>query len=118
MTKCLECKGKVQGRSDKKFCSDQCRTTFNNRIYKEKNAFIRSIDAILRKNRMIMQELSPDGKSKANREQFFEKGFKFNYFTNTYTTKQGKIYHFCYEYGYLDLGNDVFAIVIRKEYID
>ena len=46
------------------------------------------------------------------------KGFNFNYTTNTYTTRAGKTYHFCYEQGYLPTGNDYFALVIRKEYLD
>jgi len=42
-------------------------------------------------------------------------GFSFEYFTNTYTTKADKTYFFCYEYGYLDLGNDYFALVYNNK---
>lgn len=116
--KCLECKGQVKGRIDKKFCSDQCRTTHFNRLNSDSTNFIRNINNILRKNRRILAMLNPKGTTKVSKTELLDEGFKFSYFTNTFVTKKGKIYHFCYDYGYLDLGNNTYAIVIRKEYVD
>ena len=47
-----------------------------------------------------------------------DEGFKFSYFTNEYKTKTGKVYRFCYEHGYLQLENNLFALVFRKEYVE
>jgi hypothetical protein len=47
-----------------------------------------------------------------------DEGFKFAYFTNEYKTKAGKVYHFCYEHGYLQLESNMFALVFRKEYVE
>ena len=44
-------------------------------------------------------------------------GFNFDFYTNIYQTKNGKTYFFCYDHGYLDLGNDWFALVVKKEYV-
>ena len=44
---CLNCSRLITGRSDKKFCSDSCRTMFNNRIYRERNDELIRIDRIL-----------------------------------------------------------------------
>ena len=52
------------------------------------------------------------GKSK-----LLDLGFNFNYFTNVYKTKTGKVYYFCYEQGYLPLEDNQFALVIREEYV-
>lgn len=115
---CLECGTKIFGRVDKKFCSDQCRNSYNNKLNSDGTNYIRNVNNILRKNRRILMDLNPNGKSKTHRNKLFEKGFDFNYFTNTYTTKAGAIYYFCYEYGYLPIDNDFFALVKKQEYVD
>ena len=47
-----------------------------------------------------------------------ERGFKFSYFTNIYETQAGKKYYFCYDQGYLELDNDWYALVVKKEYVE
>jgi len=115
---CPECEFEIIGRIDKKFCSDQCRNTFNNRLKQDANNYIRNINNILRKNRRILSELNPKGKSKVTRYKLIEKGFNFDYYTNTYSTKTGKTYYYCYEYGYLPIEEDHFFLVMKQEYVD
>ena len=117
MKKCLECGDPVIGRDDKKFCESQCRSSYNNRQNKVKNGFMRSINVILRRNRQILKELNPKGKSKATKQLLLEKGFRFSYFTNEYRTKAGKVYRFCYDQGFLELDNEYYALVERQEYV-
>ncbi len=115
---CLECGDKVHGRADKKFCSDQCRTSYNNRNNSDASNFMRNVNNILRKNRRILAEFNPKEKSKTTKTRLLDAGFKFSYFTNTYTTKNGKVYYFCYDQGYLPLDNDWYALVVRKSYVE
>ena len=61
---CLECALPLFGRVDKKFCNDQCRNAYNNRLNKTTNDFVRNINVILRKNRKIIASLL-DGKEKS-----------------------------------------------------
>ena len=114
---CLECGDSFLGRSDKKFCSNQCRSQYNNKLNSDSTNFVRNINNILRKNRRILESLNPRGKAKVHRDDLLEKGFNFNYFTNVYKTKSGNIYHFCYEQGYLSIENNYFTLVIRQEYV-
>jgi predicted nucleic acid-binding Zn ribbon protein len=116
--KCPECGYEITGRSDKKFCSDQCRNTFNNRFKKDTNNYVRKVNSILRKNRRILTELNPTGKSKIHKKKLIEKGFDFDYFTNIYRTKTGNVYRFCYEQGFLALEDEMFALVVRQEYMN
>jgi hypothetical protein len=113
---CLQCGTELRGRIDKKFCDDQCRTAYNNSI-KTDSAIIKNINSTLRKNRKLMEDLTPmpEGKTKVARKKLEEKGFNFTYHTHTYTTKTGATYYFCYEYGYLPLEKDYFMLVKRKE---
>lgn len=117
-SKCIECKEKLYGRADKKFCSSHCRSTYNNRLNSDTVNFMRNINNILRKNRRILKVLNPKGKTKVSKSQMLENGFKFSYFTNEYITQAGKVYRFCYEQGYLELDNDIYALVVRKEYVE
>ncbi len=111
---CLECGAKLIGRIDKKFCSDQCRNTYNNRLNKDETAYMKNVNRILRKNRRILKELNPNGKAKVKKQTLLAKGFVFKHFTHVFKNKEGKVYYFCYEYGYLPLDNDFFALVINK----
>jgi predicted nucleic acid-binding Zn ribbon protein len=115
--KCLECGVPFTGRSDKKFCSDQCRTTWYNRENADSTNYMRNVNRILRRNRKILADLNPTGKSKAGKVKMLEMGFNFHYFTNVYKTKTGNIYYFCYEQGYLPIEDNQFALVIREEYV-
>lgn len=80
---------------------------------------MRNINNILRKNRRILMNFDPGEKSKkVSKADLLDEGFKFSYFTNEYITKAGKVYHFCYEYGYLELDSGKYAVVKRKEYVE
>jgi hypothetical protein len=114
---CLTCGKTIRGRSDKKFCDDYCRNNYNNQLKADDNNYVRNINNALRKNRRILLDLLPEGDElvKTTREKLVTAGFRFKYFTHTYTNKKGSTYHFCYDYGYLPLDGDIFLIVKRKE---
>ncbi len=112
---CLECGAKISGRADKKFCSDQCRVAYNNKLNRDETAYMNNVTNILRKNRRVLLELNTTGKTKVNRDKLNDKGFDFNYFTSQYKTKDGSVYNFCYEQGYLPLENNWYLLVVKGE---
>ncbi len=114
MKTCLECDEKIVGREDKKFCSDGCRNSYNNKMNKDCTNFMRNINNKLRKNYRILSGLNPEGKSKTTRNKLLMKGFDFEFFTNQLQTKTGNIYYFVYDQGYLFLENDFF-ILVKKD---
>ncbi len=116
---CLDCGEPIIGRADKKFCSDQCRNSYHNHANSDANNYVRNVNNTLRKNRRVLEGLMPEDKdtTKVKRDKLLGKGFNFSYYTNTYTTQKGKVYHYCYDYGYLELENDFYALVRRKEYV-
>ncbi|PPK85181.1 hypothetical protein CLV84_2073 [Neolewinella xylanilytica] len=115
---CPECKEEYTGRSDKRFCSAMCRSTFHNRARAEEQVFQRTINNILRHNRNILAELNPDGKASVRRDRLIDRGFKFRYFTNEYASNTGNLYHFCYDYGYKVEEGDWVLIIKRQEYVE
>ena len=115
---CLSCRKALKGRTDKKFCDDFCRNNYNNRIKSSDNNYIRNINNALRKNRRIMAALLEgvaDGKLTTRKDNLTVQGFVFKYFTHTYTNTGGKVYFFCYDYGYMALEDDYYLLVKRKE---
>lgn len=115
--KCKECGNKLLGRRDQKFCSDHCRNAFNNKMNEDANATVRRINAILRKNRRVLEKLNPEGKKTVDGITLAEEGFNFHYFTNIYKTQKGSSYFFCYEYGYIKLENDQYMLVKKQDYV-
>lgn len=114
---CLACDKLLKGRSDKKFCDDYCRNNYNNQLKSITNNQMRNINNALGKNRRILEDLLPSGEemAKTTKEKLLQKGFLFKYVTHLYTTKSGKTYYYCYDYGYLPLDNDWYLVVRRKE---
>jgi len=114
---CLECGEELRGRKDQKFCSDQCRNTYNNRLHEDANNYVRRVNNIMRKNRRILELLNPNGKVIVDGIRLAEEGFNFHYYTNIYETKQGGVYFFCYDQGYKKLENDQYMLVIKQDYV-
>lgn len=114
MKTCLDCGDTIKGRSDKKFCNDQCRNNYNNKLNTDASSQVRSINAVLRKNRRILEELIPvEGKGVVAKKKLTDKGFNPDYHTHTYITQKGDTYKFCYEYGYLSLEAEKWMLVKR-----
>ena len=116
--KCKNCNEPVVGRSDKKFCDDQCRNTYNNKIKRQHEKLILDINKILRKNRKILQQFNPEGKTTIRTEYLHKLGFDFRYHTHTFTTKHKNEYHFCYEYGYYNIDEEKTLIINWQPYME
>lgn len=113
--KCPECGEKLSGRIDKKFCSDLCRNSFNNKLNSDTNNYVRNVNNILRKNRRILEDLLQGEKITVPKQKMVDKGFNFSYYTNQNTTRNHHTYTFCYEFGYFPLENDLVLIVKRRK---
>jgi hypothetical protein len=114
---CRACGNSLKGRVDKKFCDDYCRNNFNNRLRSRSDysALVRNINNALLKNRKLLESLLPADQetAKTTRAHLQLLGFHFKYFTHLYITKTGKVYHYCYDHGYIQLEND-WVLVVRK----
>ena len=109
---CLECGEKIIGRSDKKFCSDDCRNAYNNKLNKDSTNLMRNINNKLRKNYRILSSFNfVDGKAKTNRTKLVSEGFDFEYFTSLKVYKNGSEYQFVYGIGYKFLEDDWILLV-------
>jgi len=114
---CPECSSEIFGRDDKKFCSDQCRNSHNNKLNRDANNYVREVNNALRKNRRILLKLNVRDKSRTSKDELLRNGFNFDLFTNIYRTKEGKEYRYCYEQGYLEISPGTYMLVTKKEWM-
>lgn len=113
---CLTCSKPIKGRTDKKYCDDYCRNSYNNLLHSSCNSYMRHINRLLQKNRRILAALLPENSShtKTSYTELLERGFLFKYSTHQIPSKKGNSYHYCYDYGYLALGEFTYMVVRRK----
>jgi len=100
--KCKNCGDSLSGRADKKFCTDQCRSAYNNRNKQAHEKAISMVNSQLRKNRTILKSLCPVGKATVRKEFLEEMGFSFRHFTSIFG-KMGNTYFLCYDFGFMPL---------------
>lgn len=114
---CLCCKKRIVGRSDKKFCSDECRTLFNNRKYRADNKEMLKIDHILKKNRSILNALYFKGKTESNIIELISMGFNFDFITSIKPGNEIDSPGFgCYEY-YCTIKEDGTIVLSKSDFI-
>ena len=114
-TFCKQCGEKIIGRIDKKFCDAQCRNSFNNKTKRENEKRIIEVNRILRRNRKILRQFNPEGKTTIRKENLEKLKFDFKFHTHTFTTIHNNTYKFCYEYGYLDLDDGIKILIVNEQ---
>lgn len=99
-TKCLECgKAIYNGRTDKKFCSTNCKTRYHNHETCNKLRRQKNLLDILERNYEILQLLLASHKKSVRLEELNAIGFKPDFCTCTYTIQKYRIYR-CYNIEY------------------
>ena len=120
--KCLNCNEQLEGRTDKKYCNDYCKSNFNYEKNKQKeNSLFKQIDLQLKKNRRLLREYNRAGKSTVRKEKLEAAGFNPKYFTHYWKNSKGLVYLFCYEYGFLKLtenGRSKYVLVEWQPYMN
>ena len=116
--KCLDCGDILRGRTDKKFCSDQCRNNYNNRLNRDSNNFVRNVHGLLRRNRRILSDLYTEGKVRLHKDALFALGYNFSFFTHIIETSDGKKFQYCFEYGYCESDEDFIELRMNSQYVD
>ena len=120
--RCLECNEPLEGRSDKRFCSEYCKSAYHYEKSKGKEeSFFQSIDKQLKLNRRILKRFNQAGKATIRKRILHEKGFNQKYFTHYWKNQKGQVYLFCYEYGFLSLkekGKDKYVLVQWQDYMN
>lgn len=116
--KCLLCEKPFRGRTDKKFCDDYCRNSYNNSRKMINCTEVRLVNNALAKNRKILECLSNELSTKylkIKKEHLLDLGYMFKYQTQMKNYKNGLNIQFCYDYYYFDL-NQVWMVVAKLDF--
>ncbi len=111
---CIECGDPYNGRSDKKFCCDQCRNAFHNRRNTGRDRIIRRTNKILRDNYRILRSIDSSEDEPIKRADLLELGLKFDYITSIEKDMKGLKTFYCYDAGYRQQSEDDFVVVRRE----
>jgi len=122
------------GREDRQYCDSACKSNYNNRRRKENQEtsshpeavqlsipdYITRIQEIQLNNRRILEGLCSEEKAgRIRMRDLIGKGFNTKFITSeAEPTGSGKVYRFCFEYGY-HLEESGFALIVcRKREVD
>ena len=113
---CTCCQADMIGRPDKKYCSQLCRTKAHRATTSQhtKTDIVPYIDTILHKNRQILATLthkSIEKKILLDKIILERAGFQFQYHTGTYLNKEGKTYHYIYDFTWMLFSNQQMLII-------
>ncbi len=112
---CLCCEKPLHGRSDKRFCSISCKNAWNAARRRTTRSITEQIDTILHRNREILAVLMGEktNKMEVDRLVLDRAGFNFKYITGIYTNSQGKLYHYVYDFAWMEFSKQV-VMIVRK----
>ena len=122
MKKCPYCKEEIKGRSDKKFCSSYCKSSFHyQETLKQEDSFFKRVDKQLRLNRRLLKKYNKAGKAVIRKGDLLQEGFNSKYFTHYWKNQKGEVYLFCYEFGFLEKnenGKPKYVLVQWQDYMN
>ena len=98
---CRECGAPLTGRSDKKFCSSDCRTSWHNRNYSDMLRKAAAVNRVLMRNRKLISAVYEKGIRNISINDIRMAGFDRRYFTSVEKPPlRPSVYH-CYEFSYV-----------------
>ena len=116
MINCLHCNSSFNGRLDKKFCSNDCKNSFNYNKRKKTKSEVKTIDNFLHRNREILEVLMGNYKKMMIHKINLERaGFRFEYMTGIYHNKENKRFHYVYDYAWAEFTNQEVMLVKKSE---
>lgn len=121
MKVCPVCGTAVKGRSDKIYCSVECRTVKQYERRLDNEQFYLEVDKQLKINRKILKRFNQSGYTTLRSEVLLKEGFNPRFFTHYWKNDKSQTYLFCYDYGFLKLqkdGKDKYLLVTWQPYMN
>ena len=111
----MYCAHPISGRSDKKFCGDSCRNSYNNDKNRDQNLLVKKFHQRLQKNHRILNSfLQDETDKKVFKIALVEAGFNLQSVTSYTSDPQGVAYFFVYEIGFRILDEHIMHLTRSK----
>lgn len=110
---CLHCTKKIAGRTDKKFCSNHCRSSYHNHFYGDRTNYMRRVNGLLLRNRKILADLFAIHRAGTTvpLSELYVKGFSPSHFTHQHKKDKNQLFTYCYEFGYQIIEKNCIKII-------
>ena len=108
--KCLECGRPVYGRTDKKFCSIDCKNKYNYKEIKASNLFRGRVIRYLNSNYRILTELLKKNMTSMSLADLEALGFRRDVFTYSTISKERHEEKRCFDIRYCQTSKRIFKI--------
>ncbi len=115
---CPVCSKPIVGRSDKKFCSLACKNKFHHPAQHRQGDIIKTVNRFLFQNFKILEAVFKEEKKNklmVPRILLDKMGFQFNYCTGCYINSKGKLYHYVYDYAWMEFSNQELMLLRQRE---
>jgi hypothetical protein len=106
----------LKGRIDKKFCSANCKSSYQYDKIRNTDQLYYKVDKQLKTNRKILKKYNKVGKTTLRREVLQNEGFNPNYFTHFRKTATGDVYFYCYDFGFLKM-EETTSTELKQKYL-
>lgn len=111
LPKCLECGDKIAyGRTDKKFCCEECRKKYNYSSSRNSRMFRRKVLTMLSRNYAILDGMIGAGKDSADLMDLVPMGFVPGIVTSHRRTGKHDVYN-CFDIKYTMTSTRIFSMV-------
>jgi len=113
---CKMCNVPITGRSDKMFCSPNCKTEYHYKLRKATAQEVLEINKILARNRSILLEIigKNQGQKKIPRLMLDKKKFSYKYHTHLFRNSKGKLFFYCYDIAWMEFSDNEVLIIKKK----
>ncbi|HET6992730.1 MAG TPA: hypothetical protein VFJ43_15455 [Bacteroidia bacterium] len=102
----------IARRLNQDFCSSLHHSQHNNSIARVRRNLVKTVNAVLLRNRNILEKLLQAGTEKISSEELMRLGYKPNYFTHWQIETESNQYIFiCYDLGILKTDDKNYKIV-------
>ena len=111
MPVCLECGDRIRyGRSDKKFCCDECRTRHYNNMAKGSRGYRRKVMTRLTRNYRILEQILKSGESAMELTDLVSFGFSPDTVTGFHKNRFKSDEYWCFDIKYRMTDSRVYSI--------
>ncbi len=118
---CPICASPIKGRTDKIYCSIECKRAAEYDKRRKESPFYLKVDRQLKTNRKILKKYNRVGKTTLRKAELIKEGFNPNFFTHYWKNAKGDVYLFVFDYGFLALKEHLkekYVIVQWQEYMN
>ena len=115
--KCKMCQEPIQGRSDKIFCSVNCKTEYHHKLRRATAVEVVEINKILARNRSILLEILGKNiaQKKVPRLMLDKKKFNYKYHTHIHRNSMGKLFFYVYDFAWMEFSDNEILIIRKKK---